>query len=73
MAVHKNHTFGSSFFSRRVIVKVNLVKMEARGGEAQRLHLEYIQRDSAAHENEKGSVFDKEKDIADADEFRKTR
>ena len=66
----KSH-FREQFFSRRVIVKISVVKMEARGGEVQRLHLEYIQRDSAAHENEKGSVFDKEKDIADADEFRK--
>ena len=38
-------------FSRRVIVKVNLVKMSTRGQAAQALHLEYIQRESAAREN----------------------
>jgi len=59
------------FFSRRVIVKISVVKMGGQGLQTQALHLSYIQRDSAAHENEKGSVFDKEKDIADADEFRK--
>jgi len=56
-------------FSRRVIVKVNLVKMGAYGKDAQRHHLDYIQRDSAAREGDKGSVFGRDEVFADADEF----
>ena len=39
---------GEQFFSRRVIVKVHLVKMGGQGYAAQKLHVDYIQRDSAA-------------------------
>ena len=56
-------------FSRRVIVKVNLVKMGAYGKDAQRHHLDYIQRDSAAREGDKGSLFGRDEVIADADDF----
>ena len=59
------------FFSRRVIVKVNLVKMGGQGTQAQSLHMNYIARDNAAPENERGSIYDKNNDIADADEFQK--
>jgi len=56
-------------FSRRVIVKVNLVKMGGQGYATQKLHLDYIQRDSAAREGDKGSLFSRDEVFADADEF----
>jgi len=46
-----------SQFHRRVIVKVSIVKMEGRGAGAQRLHLKYIERDSAAPDGERGSLY----------------
>ena len=45
------------YFSRRVIVKVHLVKMGVYGKDAQRHHLNYIQRDSAAREGETGLLY----------------
>lgn len=57
------------YFSRRVIVKVSLVKMGARGAMAQALHIDYIQRDSAALENDKGSIYSRDEIFADGDEF----
>lgn len=57
------------FFSRRVIVKVNLVKMGGQGYATQKLHLDYIQRDSAAREGDKGTLFSRDEVFADADEF----
>jgi len=47
----------NSHFHRRVIVKVSIVKMEGRGAAAQRLHLKYIERDSAAADGERGSLY----------------
>ena len=46
-----------SQFQRRVIVKVSIVKMEGRGAGAQRQHLKYIERDSAAREGEPGHLY----------------
>lgn len=65
----KSPSSAEQHFSRRVIVKVNLVKMGAYGKDAQRHHLDYIQRDSAAHEGDKGSLFGRDEVFADADEF----
>ena len=65
----KNISSTEQLFSRRVIVKVNLVKMGAYGKDAQRHHLDYIQRDSAAREGDKGSLFGRDDVFADADEF----
>jgi len=56
-------------FSRRAIVKVNLVKMGGQGYAAQKLHLDYIQRDSAAREGDKGTLFSRDSVFADAGEF----
>lgn len=44
-------------FHRRVIVKVSIVKMDGRGIGAQRQHLNYIERDSAAAEGERGQLY----------------
>jgi len=57
------------YFSRRVIVKVHLVKMGAYGKDAQRHHLNYIQRDSAAREGEKGILYSRDEVFLDSDEF----
>jgi len=65
----KSPSSTEQLFSRRVIVKVNLVKMGAYGKDAQRHHLDYIQRDSAAREGDKGSLFGRDEVFADADEF----
>jgi type IV secretory pathway VirD2 relaxase len=46
-----------SQFHRRVIVKVSIVKMEGRGAGAQRQHLNYIERDSAAPDGERGNLY----------------
>ena len=67
--VRKSPSSTEQLFSRRVIVKVNLVKMGAYGKDAQRHHLDYIQRDSAAREGDKGSLFGRDEVFADADEF----
>lgn len=67
--VRKSVNATQQLFSRRVIVKVNLVKMGSYGKDAQRHHLNYIQRDSAAREGDKGSLFGRDDVFADADEF----
>ncbi len=56
-------------FMRRVIVKVNLVRMDGKGQGAQRLHLDYIQRDSASREDSKGYLYDKDGIFTDAESF----
>lgn len=65
----KSAPSSADLFSRRAIVKVNLVKMGAYGSDAQRHHLDYIQRDSAAREGDKGSLFGRDDIFADADDF----
>ena len=56
-------------FHRRVIVKVSIIRMNGKGAAAQRLHLTYIQRDSAARENEHGGLYDRGSDNVDAKSF----
>jgi len=46
-------------WSRRVVVKVSIVRMDGKGAGAQRLHLKYIERDSAAPEGERGQLYDR--------------
>ncbi len=73
----KSNHVAESFFSRRVITKVNVVKMGVRGGIAQKLHLDYIARDSASREADigddssvkKGSLYSRDENFADADAF----
>ena len=57
------------YFSRRVIVKVSLVKMGVYGTGAQRHHLNYIGRDTAGVDGEKVHLFSREETIADVDAF----
>ena len=67
--VKSRSTVSEQYFSRRVIIKVHLVKMGAYGKDAQRHHLDYIQRDSAAREGEKGVLYNRDEAFLDTDEF----
>jgi type IV secretory pathway VirD2 relaxase len=66
----KQGAIAEQYFSRRVIVKVHLVKMGAYGKDSQRHHLNYIQRDSAAREGETGLLYSRDEVMIDGDEFR---
>ncbi|CAM3661320.1 DUF3363 domain-containing protein [Litorimonas haliclonae] len=65
----KQGVIAEQYFSRRVIVKVHLVKMGAYGKDAQRHHLDYIQRDSAAREGETGLLYSRDEVMIDSEEF----
>ena len=65
----KQGAVAEQYFSRRVIVKVHLVKMGAYGKDAQRHHLDYIQRDSAAREGETGLLYSRDEVMIDGEEF----
>ena len=67
--VKRASTSAEQLFSRRAIVKVNLVKMGGQGYAAQKLHLDYIQRDSAAREGDKGTLYSRDEVFAEADDF----
>ncbi len=67
---YSRSTVREQFFSRRVIVKVNLVRMSGGGQVAQRRHLDYIVRETATRENEHGYVYDRDCNDADATAFR---
>lgn len=56
-------------FQRRVMVKVSIVRMEGRGIGAQRQHLKYIQRDSAAPDGERGGLYDRDGRDVDVKSF----
>lgn len=56
-------------FQRRVMVKVSIMRMDGRGIGAQRQHLKYIERDSAARGDERGSLYDKDGRDVDAKAF----
>ncbi len=56
-------------FQRRVMVKMNIARMDGKGAVAQKCHLRYIQRDSAALEGEKGHIYDSNNDNANAKAF----
>lgn len=60
---------GEQFFSRRVIVKVHLVKMGGQGYATQKLHVDYIQRDSAARDGDKGHLFSRDEILAEGAAF----
>lgn len=67
--VRQAPTITQQYFSRRVIVKVNLVKRTKYGADAQRHHLDYIQRDSAARDGEEGKLYSRDDIFADRDDF----
>lgn len=57
------------FRARRVVIKTRLVKIGARGFQAARLHLRYVQRDGVTREGLPGEVYDAERDRADGKAF----
>ena len=67
--VKKQGAVAEQYFSRRVIVKTHLVKMGAYGKDAQRHHLNYIQRDSAAREGETGILYSRDDIFIESDAF----
>ena len=52
-STRKSRAVSEQFFSRRVIVKFSLVKLGNLGAKTLAAHLDYVERDSAAIENEK--------------------
>lgn len=56
-------------WSRRVVVKVSIVRMAGKGAGAQRLYLKYIERDSAAPDGEKGVLYDRSGGEVDSKAF----
>lgn len=56
-------------FQRRVIVKVHLVRMDAKGKAAQRLHLDYVERDGTGPNGEPAKIYNEHDLEADKDAF----
>lgn len=65
----RSNTVAKQSFSRRVIVKFSLAKMQGNGGKIFKAHLDYVARESAAHENEKGGLYTAMEPEADTDSF----
>ena len=59
----------NAMFQRRVIVKVHLARMDAKGKAAQRLHLDYIERDGTGREGEPAKVYNQHELEADKAAF----
>ena len=59
----------SQAFQRRVIVKVHLVRMDAKGASAQRLHLDYVERDGTSPDGEPAELYTETELEADKDAF----
>jgi len=59
----------NAMFQRRVIVKVHLVRMDAKGKAAQRLHLDYIERDGTGREGDPAKVYNENELDADKAAF----
>ncbi len=58
-----------SAFQRRVIVKVSVVRMEGKGAGAQRLHLDYVERDGTGREGEPSKLYNETELEVDKDAF----
>ncbi len=56
-------------FSRRVVVKFSLAKMQGNGSKIFKAHLDYVARESAAQENEKGGLYTAVEPEADTESF----
>ena len=54
---------------RRVIVKARIIRMSASSAGALRAHLSYIRREAATRDEDRGRVFDRTSDNADAGAF----
>ncbi len=56
-------------FQRRVIVKVHVVRMDAKGFSAQRHHMDYVERDGTGPKGEPSKLYDRDELEADKDTF----
>ena len=65
----RSNAVAKQSFSRRVIVKFSLAKMQGNGGKIFKAHLDYVARESAAQENEKGGLYTAIEPEADTDSF----
>jgi type IV secretory pathway VirD2 relaxase len=59
----------AGFRGRRAIVKVSLVRLAGRGGQAARAHMRYVQRDGVTREGQPGALYGPDTDRADGREF----
>ena len=65
----RSRSVSKQSFSRRVIVKFSLAKMQGNGVKIFKAHMDYVARESAAQENEKGGLYNAMEPEADADGF----
>ena len=65
----RSNVVSKQSFSRRVIVKFSLAKMQGNGGKIFKAHLDYVARESAAQENEKGGIYNAVEPEADTESF----
>lgn len=65
----RSNVVAKQSFSRRVIVKFSLAKMQGNGGKKFKAHLDYVARESAAQENEKGGLYTAVEPEADTESF----
>ena len=65
----RSNAVAKQSFSRRVIVKFSLAKMQGNGGKIFKAHLDYVARESAAQENEKGGLYNAMEPETDAEGF----
>jgi len=65
----RSNVVAKQSFSRRVIVKFSLAKMQGNGGKIFKAHLDYVARESAAQENEKGGLYNAVEPEADTESF----
>lgn len=59
----------ASFFQRRVIVKISIVKMAGKGTARQAAHIEYIGRETAGKDGDRGWLYDRSGRLENADDF----
>ena len=65
----RSNAVAKQSFSRRVIVKFSLAKMQGNGGKIFKAHMDYVARESAAQENEQGGLYNAMEHEADAEGF----
>jgi type IV secretory pathway VirD2 relaxase len=59
----------SARFRRRVVVKARLVRLGGKGAAGALAHLRYLQRDGTTRDGERGTLYARDRDAADAKAF----
>ncbi|HVI98282.1 MAG TPA: relaxase/mobilization nuclease RlxS [Sphingomonas sp.] len=59
----------AGFRGRRAVVKVSLIRLQGKAGQAARAHMRYIQRDGVTREGLPGELYGPNTDRADSDDF----